>query len=529
MALFTLVGLALRLHDIGRESFWLDEAGRAAIAALPLRDIPAAVGVVELSPPLYHLLLHFWMRLVGDGDVPIRLFSALLVIPTVPLAWSIGTALGGRWMGAVTALLSAVSPFAVRYGQEAAMYALLLVLSLAATRSAIAALVTSAAQIQIPSPHHGGERVGVRGAPSSEAALLRKQRTMGLAAYVVLGTLALYTHYYAVFLLAAVASVGIARALSQRSRHGLILWVAAHVLIGLFFLPWVGVMGRQAALAASVPDWSGVSLGRAITVWSGVALADGSPGWVSLGGVALLSAGSALGLARLPWRSPSVWLMAVLVVGPLLAAALSSVALNSFRERGLMVAISAVWALLAASIAAQRSLGRWDALARGILAIAVATATFSGLSWHGLLHKEDWRSAARNVAASAAPDDPIFFVHFASQLPFDRYYSGPQPRVGLPASFGWEDGYTARFLVTADDVERRVPPALVGKTHAWIVLSHDRGRGSDYLVAALDRWGTRVIDNDLDDVRVIRYASRTALQDPSVSEALPTRPRSEQQ
>src|SRR5437868_6293786 len=96
-----IVGLALRLVDLGRESFWLDEAGRAAIAALPLGDIPRAVAVIELSPPLYHLLLHGWIQLFGDGDVAVRLFSAVLVFPTVPLAWSIGAAIGGRRVAVV--------------------------------------------------------------------------------------------------------------------------------------------------------------------------------------------------------------------------------------------------------------------------------------------------------------------------------------------------------------------------------------------------------------------------------------------
>lgn len=73
----TVVAVGVRLHDIGRESLWLDEAGRAAIATLPLGEILSAVAVVELSPPLYHLLLHLWGRLAGDGDISLRLFSAL--------------------------------------------------------------------------------------------------------------------------------------------------------------------------------------------------------------------------------------------------------------------------------------------------------------------------------------------------------------------------------------------------------------------------------------------------------------------
>src|SRR5437762_2932904 len=85
LGVLTLSGLVLRLVDLDRESFWLDEAGRAAIAAQPLAAIPTAVSVVELSPPLYHLLLHGWLRLVGDADGAVRLLSALLGAAAIPI------------------------------------------------------------------------------------------------------------------------------------------------------------------------------------------------------------------------------------------------------------------------------------------------------------------------------------------------------------------------------------------------------------------------------------------------------------
>jgi hypothetical protein len=62
--------------------------------------------------------------------------------------------------------------------------------------------------------------------------------------------------------------------------------------------------------------------------------------------------------------------------------------------------------------------------------------------------------------------------------------------------------------VTSEDVALRLPPALVGARQAWAVLSHDGGRGSDYLVAALDRWGTRLSEQRLVGIRVLRYQIR---------------------
>src|SRR5581483_9348908 len=102
----TLLGLGLRLFDIDRESLWLDEAGRVAIALRPTWDIAHAVGVIELSPPLYHYALHAWIALAGDSDGAVRVLSALLVLPTVPLVASIGAVAGNRGSRLIAAALA---------------------------------------------------------------------------------------------------------------------------------------------------------------------------------------------------------------------------------------------------------------------------------------------------------------------------------------------------------------------------------------------------------------------------------------
>ena len=112
------------------------------------------------------------------------------------------------------------------------------------------------------------------------------------------------------------------------------------------------------------------------------------------------------------------------------------------------------------------------------------------------------------MAAGATAADPVFLVHFGGQLAFDRYFSGPQPRIGLPESFDWRSGLRAGYLVQPEDVERRAPEALARTRQAWVVLSHDQGRGSEYLLAYLDRWGVRASDDQLTGVRVVRYLMR---------------------
>ena len=97
-----------------------------------MADIPHAVGVVELSPPLYHLLLAGWRRLAGDGDYALRLLSVLLGTAAIPATYLLGRTLFGRRAALVAALLATVAPLYVGYAQEAAMYALFALLALGA-------------------------------------------------------------------------------------------------------------------------------------------------------------------------------------------------------------------------------------------------------------------------------------------------------------------------------------------------------------------------------------------------------------
>lgn len=528
----TLVGLELRLLGLDGQSLWLDEAGRVAIASRPVADIRGGVEVIELSPPLYHYVLRTWMLVAGGGDSAVRILSALLVLPTVPLAWWLGATVGGRGVAAGAGLFSAAGPFAVHYGQEAAMYALLLPLCLIAIRAAVGVLAppdetmdtTRPAGETTPAPGasaSGGSRspssapTDVRAVNLPQADALptgardafnrvRCRRTVWLAVYVLAGLLALYTHYYAGFLLASVALVAIADALARRAWHGAALWGAAHAIILVAFLPWLPVFLQQVQLAASVEEWGSVSIPTAVGLWSAAVITHTAPVPLELPMVALAT-GAALGIWRLRAHGPAVWLLAALVVVPLLLGIAAAGFLHSFRERGYLAVAAAPWVLLAAAVFGPGARSAPDLVARAALGAAIVTGTVAGLAVHYAETGEDWRSAAAVVQALAGPEDPIVFVHFAGQLPFDRYFAGAQPRVGLPQSFAWQDGYRARYRVTPEDVEGRLGPALVRQAQAWVVLSHDAGRGSEHALTFLHRWGTLRADYQVAGVRVLRF------------------------
>ncbi len=108
-------------------ALWLDEALSVNIATLPVGDIAEALRH-DGHPPLYYLLLHGWAELFGTGDVAVRSLSGVLAVATLPVAWVVGRRAGDATLGWLTVLVLGALPFASRYGTEARMYTLVMLL-----------------------------------------------------------------------------------------------------------------------------------------------------------------------------------------------------------------------------------------------------------------------------------------------------------------------------------------------------------------------------------------------------------------
>jgi hypothetical protein len=129
VALAVVAGVAIRL--LVSSPLWLDEALSVNIARLPVGDIGAALRQ-DGHPPLYYWLLHGWTAMFGSGDWGARSLSVVLGLIALPLGFLLGVRIGGRAAGAWMVVLLSLTPYVVRYTTEARMYALVMVLVLAA-------------------------------------------------------------------------------------------------------------------------------------------------------------------------------------------------------------------------------------------------------------------------------------------------------------------------------------------------------------------------------------------------------------
>ncbi len=123
--IITLIGYGLRVFTIGNKGLWLEETFSVWVANHSVVDMLHLIAKIDQHPPLYYLLLHYWIALRGATPASVHLLSALFGTATIPVIYLIGKRMSGVVVGLAAAMILAFSPFNIRYAQEARMYTLL--------------------------------------------------------------------------------------------------------------------------------------------------------------------------------------------------------------------------------------------------------------------------------------------------------------------------------------------------------------------------------------------------------------------
>ncbi|MGH9044487.1 MAG: glycosyltransferase family 39 protein [Acidimicrobiales bacterium] len=209
-----VAGIVLRFTT--HSALWLDEALSVDIAKRPLSQLHALLRQ-DGAPPLYYVALHLWMRAFGTSNLAVRSLSGVMAVLTLPVVWAIGRNYGTRIATALL-VLAASAPFAIYYGTEARMYALVMLLS----ALGYLALLRSVARPSVAS---------LVGLAVTTAALL-------------------YTQYWAIYLVATLAVwllfVGRKSQRDPLRKRGSRASFAALVLGCLAFVPWLPTFLFQA-------------------------------------------------------------------------------------------------------------------------------------------------------------------------------------------------------------------------------------------------------------------------------------------
>lgn len=465
-----LLAFALRIYRLPDQSLWYDEALSVYYAAQPLSGTLASVSGSD-HPPLHSLLLHFWAAIAGQSEFAVRYLSLWWGVLGVALLYRLGELFFDKPTALLAAALLTVSPLHVWYSQEARMYSLALALSLGVAL-ALQAIVARHKATTRQADQRSIQSLSKDAGFSKSHPVTSSRRSGNLAllwpwmGYVLLGTLALYTHFYTslVLLFANVAFaewwlVRVTREGWLAMRGLLIRWAAAQVAILLLFLPWGRFVAEQYATNATF--WHGaLGLGQVIrdtalafTAGDRVHTPLAQTAALALAAIALLGLQAAAqsgsdpasrGLSR---GERALWLLLWLTV-PLTALFAVSHDRPKFAPRYLLPALPALLLLAATGGACLASLAckhrtfparrpwRWLAVAGLFLAsVLVVGASVASLQKQYLdesLARPDFRAAVDYVERHVEPGDAIVLIGGHSYPAFAYYFDRDLPVHPMP-------------------------------------------------------------------------------------------------
>lgn len=437
LLLVVLLALGLRLFAIDRQDIWGDEAFSIWLSSQPLAEVVA--GGADTHPPFYPFLLAIWLRLAGSGPLAARALSAYagtLIVPTVyVLARRLFAACGEDAMRAIAllaALLAALSPALVYYAQETRMYGLVTLLAAASVYWSLRFY---------RAPHSTGAALGC----------------------FLSGLAAVYTHYYAFFVLLA-ENLVLFPALLRARRSGARRWLAVHGAMAIAYLPWIAVQTGflEGKASARFAEWGAAALriaSETLTAFAGGLALQPDAAWaVALPFLVAVAAGLFLALrpalaadrgARAVASRVEGLLLASYLLVPLVLAWAVDPIMPFFYARYLLLLAPAFY-LLAALGLAPLLRRPWLPLGAAGALLLVAGSAY-GLSAYyggqGAAVKGQYGRMMAYVAANAQPGDALLLAN-PLQRPIFEYYRPPGleayyfPRYDYPL----EDERTGRDL-----------------------------------------------------------------------------------
>jgi hypothetical protein len=473
----TVCAAALRMVGITDKSIWYDEAFVITLGQMSIPDMLSALINLDPHPPLFYLLMHFWMVL-GTDPLMVRLPSALLSTLTVPLLYATGTRLAGKDIALGGAVLLSVSPFHVSWAQEVRMYSLLGFVCLAS------------AYFLVKAVQEGGRRNWV--------------------AVSLLTAAALYTQINAAFYVAAQALGMLALLVSGRCpRSNLAPWMKSQVGAALLFLPWVPAFMIQSEVYGDP--------GLVFTTLRGLEGLlfrfgyDNLPYWHLPGDLAPLTRSTlvlgSLGLTFLgAWslrRGVGGVLLLFLFAGSVGLLALAGLWRSILLPKTMLPASFAYYLLLVAGLIAMRR----RALVVGGLLVLVFLNSAGMARYYTTASQEDWHETVTYLGKQFRPGEVALVDCSAGLMPLNYYLS--QEHVSVEAH-----GVPFRPWAVAppplnDEDYKRVDEISRGRPAVWLLVyrngfQDEEGQLLPYLASRYSLSDTRTMAK----IRMYRFVPK---------------------
>lgn len=488
LAALMAAALALRLFKLGDMGYWHDEVITTFAARAPALETFGSITANDTHPPLYHILLHFWGRLVGYELIPLRLFSVLLGVLCLPAVYALGRVTVGPRAGLVAAGLMAVSPFQIYHGQQIRMYSLLTLVVLLAALACFTAW--------------------------------SKGGAWRWALFGLVAAAGLYTHVYFAFSLLglnlwALYESARLRRLERRAWAGLILaQVGAVALFSPFLRTMLSLTGEIVSdfwiREVTVADWL-FALVAALNY--STRLNNEAPIWYLLllylptAAVLVLSARFIVGeIRRGAPGSAGLRMLLIAVVTPGIVATALSLAIRPILLDRSLIGVSGPFFILLATAAVRT----WRLAVTRALSAAVALTIAAGLAatYPSAPAPHTLQPALETIFAERRPGDAVILLDWQSfDLAALRHPDAADVYVGGPAE---NIGYWQRRMAfmrwhTPDQVGP--PERYAGRyRRVWVSLTpYTYNKAWDATGPWLERNGRLLQDRAIGEARVMLF------------------------
>ena len=461
LALLAAAATVLRFLFLARKPFWFDESFSVEIARLSWHDFVRLLWWREANMSFYYVVLRGWLHF-GLNPFFIRSFSVLVSLATLPAIFWLGSRLFDRRVGLIAVALISCNVYHIRYAQEARSYSLFVLLATLSSGFFVACL---------------------RGLSSSG----RNRRS-----YILTSVLAVYTHFYALLLVAAhwLSARGLEKSQPSEPRVATSRGMnrtsiaLAWVWIGIAVLPVAVFVGKTGAGQIRWIARPGVR--DLLDFWEHLA---GNAGLALL----LLYAAACLA-AVLPLRGTllslgakrEVWRLQFLLIWlffPVILTLLLSLVRPVFLARYLAFCLPALIILAAAGLSRLRKTWLLAVSLTAMLLLSLQ-GTLSYYDHDFDLERDGSQAAANYIFDHAQPGDAILF-HFAeARIPYEfvrslreAENSGRSPAAGPEIIFPRHGNHLDYRDVTGNPTVEFMHSVSGQYGRVWVVLMSNGAPG----------------------------------------------------
>ncbi|MFN5982758.1 MAG: glycosyltransferase family 39 protein [Fluviicola sp.] len=216
---FVIVNFLFKIIGIRKEAIAGDEPFTIFVAHRDFSDIITYLSNYN-NPPLYELLLHFWMKMFGNGEMAVRFLPLIFSSVAVYFVYKIAHLLRNRKAAFLASVLFTFSTFLYTFAQESRVYSLFMLLALASCYLFIL--------------------------------ILKYNKTKSKIAFVIVTTLILYAHYFGFFVLFV---QGFMLLMNPEFRKKFWKFLLLYLAVFLLYSPQIFVVITRFSSSASNGTW----------------------------------------------------------------------------------------------------------------------------------------------------------------------------------------------------------------------------------------------------------------------------------